>query len=115
MAKTTGKTKVTMEAFGEKIEQTGSAVIAIVIKPEGTEAGCTSMAVGGTSVSDFIEAAAISMPNIIKQMCTNNYDAYRAGELFIRMFREYMRDDDSKNVVVQRKDIVEAEEVQEEA
>lgn len=47
MEKTTGTAKVTMEAFGEKFEQTGSAVIAFVIKPEASEAGCMSLAVGG--------------------------------------------------------------------
>lgn len=47
MEKTTGTAKVTMEAFGEKIEQTGSAVIAFVIKPDGREEGTMSMAMGG--------------------------------------------------------------------
>lgn len=47
MEKTTGTAKVTMEAFGEKFEQTGSAVIAFVIKPDGREEGTMSMAMGG--------------------------------------------------------------------
>lgn len=46
---------------------------------------------------------------MLKQMCRDNYDAYRAGELFIKMFREYMRDDNPDNVVVQRKEVVEAD------
>lgn len=57
MEKTTGTAKVTMEAFGEKFEQTGSAVIAFVIKPDGREEGTMSMAMGGSSVRDIITAA----------------------------------------------------------
>ena len=47
MEKTTGTAKVTMEAFGEKLEQTGAAVIAFVIKPEEREEATMTMAVGG--------------------------------------------------------------------
>ncbi len=47
MEKTTGTAKVTMEAFGEKFEQTGAAVIAFVIKPEEREEATMTMAVGG--------------------------------------------------------------------
>ena len=109
MEKTTGTAKVTMEAFGEKFEQTGAAVIAFVIKPEDSEAGCMSLAVGGSSVHDIIKAGAICLPNILKQMCKNSYDAFAAGEMFIKMFREVMRDDNPDNVVVQRKEVVEAD------
>ena len=51
---------------------------------------------------------------MLKQMCRDNYDAYRAGELFIKMFREYMRDNNPDRMKVQRSEIVEAKEAQEE-
>lgn len=51
MEKTTGTAKVTMEAFGEKFEQTGAAVIAFVIKPEEREEATMAMAVGGGQAS----------------------------------------------------------------
>ena len=114
MEKTTGTAKVTMEAFGEKVEQTGSAVIAFVIKPDGREEGTMSMAMGGASVRDIITAAANGVPSLLKQMCRDNYDAYRAGELFIKMFRECMRDDNPARMQVQRSEIVEAKETREE-
>ena len=51
---------------------------------------------------------------MLKQMCRDNYDAYRTGELFIKMFREYMRDDNPARTQVQRSEIVEAKETREE-
>ncbi len=51
---------------------------------------------------------------MLKQMCRDNYDAYRVGELFIKMFREYMRDNNPDRMKVQRSEIVEAKEAQEE-
>ena len=114
MEKTTGTAKVTMEAFGEKFEQTGEAVIAFVVKPEEREEATMAMAVGGSSIRDIITAAANGVPSLLKQICRNNYDAYRAGELFIKMFREYMRNDDPARTQVQRSEIVEAKETQEE-
>lgn len=114
MEKTTGTAKVTMEAFGEKFEQTGAAVIAFVIKPEEREEATMTMAVGGSSIRDIIAAAANGVPSLLKQMCRDNYDAYKAGELFIEMFREYMRDDNPARTQVQRSEIVEAKETREE-
>lgn len=51
---------------------------------------------------------------MLKQMCRDNYDAYRVGELFIKMFREYMRDNNPARTQVQRSEIVEAKETREE-
>ena len=51
---------------------------------------------------------------MLKQMCRDNYDAYRTGELFIKMFRECMRDDNPDRTQVQRSEIVKAKETQKE-